>query len=172
MSTERVHLLVTSDTHLTLGARLPTALLRLADRADHIVHAGDFITVDVLETLETLAPVTAVHGNVCDGEVARRLPLRAEVAIAGVQVGIVHDPGPAQGRHDRLRAGFPGCALIVYGHTHAPELTWLDGRELLVCNPGSPVQRRHAPFHSAAWLELAAGRIVAADLVDLDAASA
>lgn len=171
MSGDRAQVLVTSDTHVTRGASLPSALLELAERADHVVHAGDFIAIDVLDTIAALAPVDAVHGNVCDAEVASRLPLRAEVELAGVRVGIVHDPGPADGRHPRLRAAFPGCGLIVYGHTHAPELTWSDDRAVLVCNPGSPVQRRRAPFHSAVWIEIEHGAISSAELVDLDSSA-
>lgn len=163
------HVLVTSDTHLTLGARLPDALLQLADRADHVVHAGDFVTLDVLRTLEALAPVTAVHGNVCDGEVASTLPERAEVDVDGVRFGIVHDPGAAAGRHERLAGWFPAAGVIVYGHTHMPELTRLADGPLIV-NPGSPVQRRRAPWHSACWLELDGGRVVSSDLVQLDPA--
>jgi putative phosphoesterase len=165
-----LRILVTSDTHLTVGARLPDALLELADRADHIVHAGDFVTMDVHDTLAALAPITAVHGNVCDAETASRLPERAEVELGGVRFGIVHDPGPATGRHERLAAWFPTCSVIVYGHTHWPELEHAADGEVLVINPGSPVQRRRAPWHSACWVEVDAGRIVAADIVQLERA--
>jgi hypothetical protein len=39
-----------------------------------------------------------------------------------------------------------------------------------VINPGSPVQRRRAPWHSACWLELHDGRVEAADILQLGAA--
>ena len=162
-----LRVLVTSDTHLELGARLPSALLELADRADHVVHAGDFVTMDVHATLAALAPITAVHGNVCDREVASALPERTQVELDGVRIGIVHDPGAAHGRHDRLRAWFPGCDVVVYGHTHMPEVARSDDGEVLVVNPGSPVQRRRAPWHSACWLEVEDGAVVAVDLVRL-----
>ena len=159
--------LVVSDTHLTLGARLPAIVLELADRADHVIHAGDFVTVDVYDTLAALGSITAVHGNVCDAATASLLPERAEVELAGVRFGIVHDPGAAAGRHDRLRGWFPGCDVVVYGHTHMPELTRTDGGGLLVVNPGSPVQRRRAPWHSVCWLEVEDGAVTSADLVQL-----
>lgn len=159
--------LVLSDTHLTLGARLPAIVLELADRADHVVHAGDFLTLDVHDTLAALGPVTAVHGNVCDAETASRLPERAEVELAGVRFGIVHDPGAAAGRHDRLRRRFPGCDVVVYGHTHMPELSRTDDGRVLVVNPGSPIQRRRAPWHSVCWMELEDGAVLSSDLVQL-----
>ncbi len=162
-----LHILVTSDTHLMAGARLPDELLRLADRADHVLHAGDLIRLDVLDTLAALAPVTAVAGNVDDSDVASRLPDRASVTLGGVPFGIVHDGGAAHGRHDRLRGWFPDARVLVYGHSHMPELVTLEDG-VVVVNPGSPTQRRRAPSHTVCWMEVAEDAVVAADLVHLD----
>ena len=162
-----VRVLVLSDTHLTLGARIPDDVLRLADEADHIVHAGDLVTTDVLDTLAALAPVTAVHGNVCDAGAASTVPERAQVELAGVRIGVVHDPGARDGRHERLRSWFPDCDVVVYGHTHMPELTRTADGKVLVINPGSPTQRRRAPSHTVCWLELEDGRVTDSDLVQL-----
>ena len=159
--------LVTSDTHLTIGAELPDALLRLADRADHVVHAGDLVRLDVFDTLSTLAPVTAVAGNVDDAAVASQLPDRATVTIGDVPFAVVHDAGGAGGRHARLRSWFPDARVLVYGHSHMPELTTLEDGTIIV-NPGSPTQRRRAPTHTACWIEVVGGAVSAADLVHLD----
>ena len=162
--------LVTSDTHLTTGARLPASLLALAERADHIVHAGDLVDLDVLAVLEAFAPVTAVVGNVDDAAVAARLLERAEVELDGVHIGVLHIPGPTSGRDERLRGWFPRSDVIVYGHTHLPDVRFSDVAGAQIINPGSPVQRRRAPFHSAVWMELSEGRISVVELVDLDQA--
>ena len=162
-----LRVLVTSDTHLELGARLPDELVQLASEADHVLHAGDLVAVDVLRTFEALAPVTAVHGNVCDGATRAVLPERNEIELAGVRVGIVHDAGPAAGRHARLRSWFPSCEVVVYGHSHQPELERTEDGAVLVINPGSPTQRRRAPSHTACWLELSDGAVLRADLVEL-----
>ncbi|MCW2920977.1 MAG: Phosphoesterase [Thermoleophilia bacterium] len=162
-----VRILVTSDTHLTIGARLPDGLLRLADRADHVIHAGDLVRMDVFDTLATLAPVTAVVGNVDDAEVASQLPDRATVTLDGITFGVVHDGGGSNGRHERLRGWFPGASVIVFGHSHMPELATLEDGTMII-NPGSPTQRRRAPRHTAVWMELEDGTIAAADLVHLD----
>lgn len=159
--------LITSDTHLQLGARLPTPLLELAERADHVIHAGDLVRLDVVDTLAALAPITAVAGNVDDGDVAARLPERATVELDGVQFGIVHDAGPGRGRHERLRECFPDASVIVYGHSHLPELERFDD-DVWIVNPGSPTQRRAAPNHTMCWMELDDGVVAAADLVRLD----
>jgi putative phosphoesterase len=163
----RLDVLVLSDTHLRQGVKLPTAVLELADRAGHVLHAGDLVDVDVLDVLEALAPVTAVRGN-CDGsDVSARAEECAEVELAGVRVAMVHDAGGAAGRHARLHARFPMAQVVVYGHSHQPELTRADTGQL-VLNPGSPTQRRRAPTHTVAWLELADGAVRDASLVHLD----
>ena len=97
-----------------------------------------------------------------------RLPERAQVELDGVRFGVVHDAGAREGRHQRLRSWFPSCDVVVYGHSHLPELEHPGTAGQLVCNPGSPTQRRRAPDHTAAWLEIAGGAVVAADLVLID----
>ena len=163
-----MRVLVLGDTHLRIGAGLPDSVLELADAADHVLHTGDLVSLDVLATLQALAPVTAVHGNVCDHEARGRLPERHELELDGVRIGMLHDAGARGGRHERLRAAFPACGVVVYGHSHEPELAWAIDGALLVINPGSPTQRRRAPTHTVAWLELGHGRVDAAELVHLD----
>lgn len=162
------HVLITSDTHLTTGAKLPTALLELAGRADRILHAGDVTDGDVLDVLSAFAPVDVVRGN-CDGfDLFDRAPEWLVVEIAGVRFGMVHDGGAKDGRHVRLRERFgPDIDAVVYGHSHLPEVERAaDG--LLVINPGSPTQRRRAPFHSAVWLEIENQDVPRCELVNLD----
>lgn len=162
-----MRILITSDTHLIVGARLPAPLLLLADQADHVIHAGDASTLDVLDTIAMLAPITAVRGNVDDVAVCARFPEAVKVELAGLVFGVVHDPGPLDGRDERLCRRFLGCDVIVHGHTHQPDVHRTAGG-VLVVNPGSPTQRRRAPWHSICWLELESGRVRACDLVNLD----
>jgi putative phosphoesterase len=146
-----VRIAVVSDTHLPRGSRrLPEACLRELERADLILHAGDFTVRTVLDELCQLAPVEAVHGNMDDAELRALLPERRIVEVDGRRIGMIHDPGPAAGRAARLVALFPGCDLVVYGHTHLPELTEHAGVQIL--NPGSPTERRRAPSHTMATL--------------------
>ena len=154
---------IVSDTHLPRGAReLPAGCSALLAAARAIVHAGDFTELSVLAHLEALAPVHAVHGNCDVHEIVRALPARATVEIDGRRIGVVHDAGPREGRHARLLAWFPGCDVIVYGHSHQPELSRVGGAWVL--NPGSPTERRRAPSHTMIVL-----RDGEPQLVDLDA---
>jgi len=111
-----------------------------------IVHAGDFTGAQVFEELTAIAPVTAVYGNMDVPVLRERLPARAVVEAEEMRIGVVHDGGPSAGRHERLAGSFPDCDLIVYGHSHLPELA--SHGEVWIVNPGSPTERRRAPSHT------------------------
>ena len=85
--------------------RLPPECLRRLEAADVILHAGDFVRLSVLEELRGLAPVEGVAGNMDERELREVLPERRIVDVAGVRVGMVHDPGrPRAGRSDSSTA--------------------------------------------------------------------
>jgi putative phosphoesterase len=120
--------------------------VRILEAAGAVVHTGDFTAASVLADLGRFGPVTAVQGNMDDGELRVSLPVRTTVELEGIRIGLIHDGGPAVGRHERLRELFPGCDVIAYGHSHMPEI-WRDGSAWIV-NPGSPTERRRAPEHT------------------------
>jgi putative phosphoesterase len=157
---------VVSDTHLPKGARvLPAACVERLRAADLILHAGDLVAVSFLEELRSLGPpVEAVYGNVDEPALRELLPKERVVEAGDTRIGMVHIPGPRAGREERLRARFPGCDAVVYGHTHLPQVERLDG--VWILNPGSPTERRKAPVRSMLELEVSAGAVVPA-LVDL-----
>jgi putative phosphoesterase len=131
-----------------------------------ILHCGDFTSVAFWEELVAIGPpVHGVHGNMDEPELRDLLPKQATVEIEEARIGLVHIPGPAAGRAARLRARFPGCAAVLYGHTHVPEAVQEDGAWIL--NPGSPTERRKAPIHSMLVLAVG-GSQVAPKFVRLD----
>lgn len=160
--------LVLSDTHLTAATvdRMPAEVWALAAEADVVLHAGDVVDPAVLEALGERAPVHAVLGN-NDRGLERALPERLELDLGGVPVAMVHDSGARAGRARRLRRWFPDAAVAVFGHSHDPVLERDDEVDLLLVNPGSPTQRRRQPVHTVAWLELAAGAVADAHLVEV-----
>ena len=160
-----IFVVVLSDTHLTRGGRrLPAECLELVDRADLVLHAGDFTTVPVYEELGRLAPLEAVRGNIDEPALQTLLPERRVVDAGAVRIGMVHDAGARVQRAERLVDAFPGCAAVVYGHTHLPEVS--RHRGVWILNPGSPTERRRAPFRSLLTLELDGDRL-ASQLVAL-----
>jgi putative phosphoesterase len=170
--TATVRVVVLSDTHLrdsrvaedSLG--LPAGARAALDHADLILHCGDVVEDGLLAGLARIAPVHAVLGN-NDVALRGRLPEQLVVTADGVRIGMIHDSGPTKGRPTRTRRRFPDCAVVVFGHSHAPcSETGLDGQWLL--NPGSPTQRRRAPGHTLGLLEVADGNLLRARIVDAD----
>jgi len=125
---------VLSDTH---GILRPRVLERLAG-CDLLLHAGDVGVAEgaaqILAQLEQLARVVAVRGNTDGGELAAALPAVLSGELAGVAYRMTHrreDVDP-----DWLRE----ARLIVFGHSHRPELEWRG--DCLLLNPGSCGARR------------------------------
>ncbi len=140
---------VISDTHMPGRARkLPPVLVADLERADLILHAGDFATVETLEALRGFAPVQGVYGNVDEPELRCLLPRRLKIELFGRWVGLVHGDSPSLPTVARAVAEFVDeqLDLIVFGHSHRPLLR-REG-DLLLFNPGSPTDRRAEPRFS------------------------
>jgi putative phosphoesterase len=140
-----VRLLLLADTHVPLRARrLPDAVWHAVERADLVVHAGDWVAPTLLDELqERAARLVGVFGNNDGPELRSRLPEVATAEIEGVRLGVVHETGPARGREARMRALYPDLDVLVFGHSHIPWDTTTAGLRLL--NPGSPTDRRRQP---------------------------
>ena len=151
---------VVSDTHLPRGTRaLPAECLERLRAADLVLHAGDVVSAGFLEELRALGPpLEAVYGNMDDAALRSSLPKERVVELGEARVGMVHIPGPLAGREARLVARFPGCAAVVYGHTHVPQVERHEG--VWILNPGSPTERRRAPTRSMLELRLTGGKLV------------
>jgi putative phosphoesterase len=141
---------VISDTHMPRGARrLPDAFVERIQAADLLLHAGDFMTVEVLRELERIGPpLLGVHGNVDTAELRRLLPAERIVRVEDARIAMVHDAGASAGRLERLRRRFGDSAdAVVFGHSHLPlHERAADGFQIF--NPGSPTERRRAPEHT------------------------
>ena len=142
-----------SDTH---GLLRPEALRALAG-VQHIIHAGDIGGPEVIEELQSVAPVDAVRGNNDKGAWAKTLPLRLDLEFEGVRIHVLHDvkeldvvPSVAEFR------------VVVAGHSHKPLVAERDG--VLFVNPGSAGPRRFKLPIAVGYLTLAAGGSAHADI--------
>jgi uncharacterized protein len=143
---------VISDTH---GLLRPEVFNAFAE-VDHILHAGDIGSLDLLAELKALAPVTAVYGNTDDFDVRRRVPQVATVELDGFEIVVTHGDQFGSPTPEKLNAAFPEAQIIVYGHTHRPVLTVVDV-VVTVMNPGGAGARRFKLPPSVGILELEAG---------------
>lgn len=106
----------------------------------------------VIAELETIAPVTAVQGNIEEEEVVRALPIKREIVVGGCRIGIVHILGNSHNRTRVARQEFPQAQVVVYGHSHIPYNQEHDGQ--LLFNPGSATDRRRQPRCSIGMLHV------------------
>src|SRR4030043_1772762 len=88
-----------ADTHVPARARcIPKMVFKIFENVDFIVHAGDLVRLSVIDELEQLAPVLAVHGNMDGPEVSGALPKINSLKIYGWKKGVIADPNTPFGR--------------------------------------------------------------------------
>lgn len=138
---------VISDTHLHArdAGRLSQQILDLYQRfeVDLIVHGGDIVDQVIIDRLESVAPVIAVHGNNEPIELWKALPERIILAAGRWTIGIAHGHGGPSARKTVLTAFPVPVDLVIYGHSHIPMIEEVDGVRYF--NPGSPTDRRWSP---------------------------
>lgn len=151
---------VLADTH---GLLRPLVLERLAG-CDLLLHAGDVGEVrgpgggpgddaePILVRLARLAPVLAVRGNVDGGALAAALPAVRAGDLAGLPFRMTHR------REDVALEWLRQARLVVFGHSHRPELEWQG--DCLLLNPGSCGVRRFRLPLTVAVVTVAGDRLV------------
>jgi putative phosphoesterase len=122
---------VISDTH---GLLRPEALEALRG-VEHILHAGDVGEIAILEALRTVAPVTAIRGNVDAAGPCAELPATDVVELGGRLFYLVHAVQDLD-----INPVAAGVAMVVSGHSHKASVQVRDG--VVFFNPGSAGPRR------------------------------
>jgi uncharacterized protein len=154
-----MRLVLTADTHVPKRARdLPPQLWDAIDRADVVVHAGDWVDVALVDVISSRARLIGVHGN-NDGQLIRaNLPEIAYADLDGVRLAVVHETGPKDRREQRCAARFPDVDVLVFGHSHIPWDT-MASTGLRLLNPGSPTDRRHQPHATFMTASIVSGAL-------------
>jgi uncharacterized protein len=147
------HIGVISDTHLPRFKTLPAQIWQLFADTELIIHAGDLSILSVLDDLQTIVPnVVAVQGNVEQEEVILKLPIKRELKVADVRIGVVHILGESKHYVRTARQEFPDARVVIFGHSHNPYNQEHDGQ--LLFNPGSATDRRRQPTCSVGMLTI------------------
>ena len=139
---------VLADTHGLLRPQV----LEEARGSDLILHAGDVGDMEILEQLGRLAPVRAVCGNVDVSGDLGRLPAVVEGELDGLVFRMTHR------REDVPEGWYRESGLIVFGHSHRPELEWRSG--CLLLNPGAVGRRRFKLPLTMARITVRDGRLI------------
>lgn len=136
-----------------------------------IVHAGDIGTQEVLDELETIAPVHAVKGNI-DGGDLRFLPEERVDEVAGTRIAVLHIAGnprrPRPAARSLIARERPD--VLVVGHSHVPVVGRVD--ETLWINPGAAGIEGHHDLRFAAILHIEPDGELAMDRIHLGSRSA
>lgn len=153
---------VLSDTHIFAGGKgrqLPPEVLDLFERfrVDLIVHAGDILVHDVLDSLATVAPVLAVHGNNEPLPLWQELPERIVLAVGNHRIGVLHGHGGSTARATARTAFEETVDIVIYGHSHIPMIEEVDG--VVYFNPGSPTDRRWSRHFGIGILAISARNV-------------
>lgn len=121
---------VVSDTHSVLH---PAVKTHFAD-VEHILHAGDIGDQNVIVQLESIAPVSAVTGNVdWGGPLDRSYPRVQFLHLAGCFIYMTHIGDRPEQLARRLPTPRPD--VYIFGHSH---IALIERRaEVLFLNPGS-----------------------------------
>ncbi len=134
---------IISDTHSLLR---PEAIVSLRG-CQHILHAGDIGSLEVIKELSSIAPVSAIRGNIDKDLWAAEFSDDEVVKIDGKYIYILHSLHDLD--LDPVAAGFD---IVVSGHSHQPNIERKDG--VLYINPGSAGPRRFTLPITIAKLEI------------------
>ena len=168
-----------SDTHVPSQlAALPKALLDGLRGVDAILHAGDLVSLDVIDQLAEIAPTTAVAGNMDREAAVRKLGRERTIEMGGHTIGLKHgdqlhalqsqyiglpyDAPAFELFFQAMASQLPKASIIVFGHFHAPLV--LEWRDRLFINPGAVAPSRSPSSFGLLTLD---GSNVRAEIVEL-----
>ncbi len=146
---------VISDTH----GLIRKSVVKSFKDVDLIVHAGDIDKPGVLETLQTIATVHPVRGNIDGGKWVKNLPYTEVVQVGQIYLYVIHDLDTLD--LDPEAAGFNA---VISGHSHIPKIEERNG--VFYINPGSAGPRRFKYPVSIAFLYIK-GAVIETEIVEL-----
>jgi hypothetical protein len=147
---------VVSDTHGLLRPEVLPALTGV----DRILHLGDVGDPAILKTLEKIAPIHAIRGNIDRDGPCNRLPETDVLLFEGHYLYLLHDLSTLH--LDPVAAKF---SVVLYGHSHRPSIDRRKG--VLYFNPGSCGPRRFDLSPTIGMLTIEENRELQAEIVSL-----
>ena len=128
-------ILLLSDTH----SHIDTTILKYANQADEIWHAGDIGDLTVTDTLQKIKPLRAVFGNIDGAEARKEFPLHNRFLCEGVDVWMTHIGGYPGNYAPAIREDIKKNPpqLFICGHSHILKVMPDKKLNLLYMNPGA-----------------------------------
>jgi uncharacterized protein len=134
---------IISDTH----GMFRSNIIRVFRDVHHIFHSGDIGKPAVLRELETIAPVTAVLGNIDIPAWYPELQKTAIFKIGGKRIMVLHDLNELD-----LDPAAAEIDIVIHGHTHKPHAR--NKKDVWYVNPGSAGPHRFMHPVTVAVLEI------------------
>lgn len=124
-----------SDTH----SHIDDTILKYANQADEVWHAGDIGDLVVTDTIKKLKPLRAVYGNIDDDKARMEFPLNNRFMCEGVDVWITHIGGYPGKYNQAIRNEITlnPPKLFICGHSHILKVMFDKKLNLLHMNPGA-----------------------------------
>ena len=122
--------------------------------SEHIIHAGDIGSPEIIPELRKIARVTAIRGNVDMQVWAQAFAETEVVELGGLHIYIIHDANAID-----LNPKAAGFAAVISGHSHQPKQETRNG--VLYFNPGSAGPRRFKLPISVGRMEIVDGKMSA-----------
>ena len=128
-------ILLLSDTHSYIDDKI----LKYAEAADEIWHAGDIGDLAVTDSLKLVKPLRAVYGNIDDDKARMEFPLHDRFMCEGVDVWITHIGGYPGKYNQAIREEISKNPpkLFICGHSHILKVVFDKKLNLLHMNPGA-----------------------------------
>jgi|YelNatPaOPRAMG01_1025707.scaffolds.fasta_scaffold99797_1 putative phosphoesterase len=166
-SEQNIKIGLVSDTHIPRDAKqIPPQVKEVFAGVGLILHGGDIYTLEVLDELESIAPVLAAEGN---GDIwlprDPRIKESHVLDIQGLRVGLTHSleyPEPFwRSLESAMNSEFGGRVdVLIFGGSHKALIETFKG--VLLVNPGSPTLPLGLPqLGTVGILEINRGKIEA-----------
>lgn len=164
MRSELMKIGIIADTHNKLNPKINEAFRGV----DHIFHAGDIGSLDILNKLRTLAPLWAVYGNMDGYEIVQSLPAFLNTRILNLYFLIIHEIRDVGFFQSRIQRGDfqPQPDIVIFGHTHRPFYEKIE--QTLYINPGSATTPRDSKSPTVGYLQIDREGIVSHEFIELN----
>ena len=159
-------ILILSDTHSTLDSRLKKHI----EKSDFVWHAGDIGKISVIDEIEAIKPVFAVHGNIDDHIVKAEYPKNQIFKINGKKIVITHIAGyPNRYNQEAIKLiKKERPDIFICGHSHILKIIFDRNLNHLHINPGACGKHGFHKLQTAVKLEImTSGEIKTCEIIEL-----
>lgn len=160
-------ILLLSDTHSFIDDKI----IKYANQADEIWHAGDIGDLHVADELKKLKPLRAVYGNIDDDKARMEFPLNNRFVCEGVDVLITHIGGYPGRYNQAIKAELINNPpkLFITGHSHILKVMFDKKLNFLHMNPGAAGIHGFHQTRTMLRFEVRAGEIKNLEIIELGA---